>query len=228
MGDQGRAAAGEQTVRGHANASDYNWHLEIDGLACARGTACLFEGLSVALAPGEALAVRGPNGAGKTTLLRTLGGFAPALEGRILCGPAGALSEDTGARREAVAYLGHGDGLKGAMSAAETVAFWARLFGGRTEGVLDTVRLADRADLPVRALSAGQRRRLALARLLVCRRPVWLLDEPAVSLDDRSIGLLERLIADHRARGGIAVVALHGGLALPDALIARIGGEAAA
>ncbi len=207
-----------------APADRFDHLLVAEDVACARGGQALFEGFGVRLAPGEALTVMGPNGSGKTTLLRCLAGFGEPLAGRVLCGPDGALGETGAERLLATALLGHDNGLKPALSPRETVAFWAALFEqpADPDAVLARVRLTARADLPVRVLSAGQRRRLALARLLVSARPIWILDEPATALDDTSTALLETLLAEHRARGGVVVAALHQPLRLERAKRCRL------
>ena len=172
--------------------------LRVIDLAIARGGVPLLEGVSFALGPGEGLVLRGPNGVGKTSLLRTLAGLQPPLAGRIE------------APEDVAAIAGHADGVKPQLTTAENLAFWARVFGTReTAPALAAFDLAPLADRPARDLSAGQRRRLGLARLLVTGRPLWLLDEPTVSLDAASTGLLEAAIDAHLAAGGAALVSTH-------------------
>ena len=172
--------------------------LKVTDLACARGGLNVLEGVSFEVAPGAALVLRGPNGSGKTTLLRTLAGLQPEVSGTI----SGA--DDT------VAYAGHSDGLKGTLSVAENLLFWASLFGsGEIGAALDAFDLGDLVERPAQALSAGQKRRLGLARLLVTGRPVWVLDEPTVSLDVAAVGLFGRAVARHLEAGGLAVIATH-------------------
>ncbi len=168
----------------------------VEGLAVVRGGVPLLEGVGFALRAGEALALRGPNGVGKTSLLRTVAGLQPPLAGRI--------------ESEEAAFAGHADGVKGQLTVAENLAFWSRVFrGGRIGPAMEAFGLADLADRPARDLSAGQRRRLGLARLLVTGRPLWLLDEPTVSLDAASTALLTAALDAHRAGGGGALISTH-------------------
>lgn len=172
--------------------------LGVRGLACARGGVPLLEGLDFAVRAGEALILRGPNGCGKTTLLRTLAGLQPPLAGRI------------DAPADSIAYAGHADGLKATLTAGENLRFWANIHGGDTIGpALEAMELTPLRDREVRNLSAGQKRRLGLARLLVTGRPIWMLDEPTVSLDTASVALFARAVHAHLAAGGVAVVATH-------------------
>lgn len=170
----------------------------VTDLACARGGVPVLAGVGLRLLPGCVLVLRGPNGIGKTTLLRTIAGLQPPLSGRIV------MAED------AVAYGAHADGLKAVLSVAENLTFWARLFGRRDIApALAAYDLGALADRPAQALSAGQKRRLGLARLLVTGRPVWLLDEPTVSLDAAAVRLFAAALAGHLAAGGGAIVATH-------------------
>ena len=182
--------------------------LSVQDLAVARGGLRTVEGVSFDLHAGEALVLRGPNGLGKTTLLRAIAGLQAPVAGRIT------LPDD------AVAYAAHADGLKPALTAAENLAFWARVFGGggidRALAAMDLGALAHR---PAAALSAGQKRRLGLARLMVTGRPLWVLDEPTVSLDAASVARFARMLADHMAQGGAALIATHIDLGLPQARI---------
>jgi heme exporter protein A len=178
----------------------------VSNLAVARGGVTVLQGVSFAVGPGEALTLRGPNGSGKTTLLRTLAGLQPPVAGVIDLAP------------DSVAYAAHADGLKSALTVAENLAFWAAIYGG---GAVDPALMAlDLHRLQGRRggeLSAGQKRRLGLARLLVTGRPLWLLDEPTVSLDAASVGLFLRVLEAHLATGGAALIATHIDLALPTA-----------
>lgn len=182
--------------------------LSVRDLAVARGGLRAVEGLSFALHAGQALVLRGPNGIGKTTVLRTLAGLQPAVAGEIETPSDG------------LAYAGHADGLKSALSVAENLRFWSDVFGGPgIEAALDRMNLRDLASRPAHALSAGQKRRLGLARLLVTGRPVWLLDEPTVSLDAASVALFAGVLRDHLGQGGAALIATHIDLGLPEAEI---------
>lgn len=172
--------------------------LAVHDLAVARGGLRTVEGVSFTLAAGQALILRGPNGIGKTTLLRTVAGLQPPVTGRI------EMAED------AVAYAAHADGLKGALTVAENLRFWAQVFGGGdVAGALAAMDLAALADRPAAALSAGQKRRLGLARLVVSRRPLWVLDEPTVSLDAASVTRFADMVHGHLAGGGAALIATH-------------------
>jgi len=172
--------------------------LKVADLACARGGITVLEGVSFEVLRGSALVLRGMNGSGKTTLLRTLAGLQPAVSGTVL------------GAEDAVAYAGHADGLKGTLSVAENLSFWASLFGFRDiSAALDAFGLNGLVDRPAQSLSAGQKRRLGLARLLVTGRPIWLLDEPTVSLDVTAVGLFETAVQRHLESGGVAVIATH-------------------
>ena len=186
--------------------------LSVRDLACARGGLPLLEGVSFSLVPGQALVLRGPNGCGKTTLLRSIAGLQPVLAGQIETAP------------EAIAYAAHADGIKATLSVAENLQFWAAIFG--TSGIdaaLDQMNLRRLRDRAAQHLSAGQKRRLALARLLVTARPVWVLDEPTVSLDAASVALFAAVVRGHLADGGVALMATHIDLGLPEADILDLG-----
>lgn len=179
-------------------------------LACVRGGRVLFEGLSFDLVPGALMAVLGPNGCGKSSLLRLLAG--------LLRPEAGTLMFSGGGEGEGRAhYLAHADALKPADSLRETLRFWAALTGGgghpaRLEEAAETVGLAHLLDVPVQLLSAGQRRRAGLARLLLAPRALWLLDEPTAALDRAGETLLGALMRGHLAKGGAIAAATHGDL----------------
>lgn len=187
-----------------------------DALACRRGGRLVFSGLSFRLAGGDALVLRGPNGSGKTTLLRLMAGLAQPFVGTLRWDDR-ALDVDFGRQ---VRFIGHLDAIKPALTARENLAFWAALFGAApsdVEGALAVFDLGHLADFPARLFSAGQRHRLALARLKLGRAPLWLLDEPANTLDDASLKALTRVIATHRNAGGMVVIASHGEALASDA-----------
>jgi heme exporter protein A len=187
-------------------------------LACDRGERRVFAGVRFDIGAGDALAVVGANGAGKSTLLRLLAGLLPLAAGTLLWNGA-AVGDDPEAHRARLHYLGHLDAIKPALTPAETLAFHARLRGQPADrsavtAALAALGLARLADLPGRFLSQGQRRRAALARLLVAPASLWLLDEPTNGLDADSLGRLTEIIDNHRAAGGMIVAATHGGLDL--------------
>jgi heme exporter protein A len=175
-------------------------------VSCERGGRFLFRGLSFRLSPGEAITVLGPNGAGKTSLLRIIAGLLPPAEGMIALEGAG------GPVAEACHFLGHLDGVKGALTVAENLDFSRALLGGEgtsAETALARLGLGALSGLPAHVLSAGQRRRLALARLLAALRPIWLLDEPTAALDAAGKEVLADMIGEHRAGGGMVIAATH-------------------
>lgn len=205
--------------------------LVAENLVLSRAGRTIIDGLSFRLDGGQALLLTGPNGSGKTTLLRALAGFLAPTAGAIRIADA----PDERERAELSHFVGHLDGLKSHFTVAENLAFWAAFLdakgGGaqreRLEAALDRFDLAALADIPAGYLSAGQKRRLALARLGVAERPIWLLDEPTVSLDTASVALLIKAIAEHVAAGGLAAVATHVPLALEGAREIRLGAAAA-
>lgn len=189
--------------------------LTAEKLACARGERRLFDSLSFRVRAGQALAVEGANGSGKTSLLRLIAGFLAPTGGRILVKTAASESDDAEERGRLVGWLGHLDGLKPQLTVHEQLGFFAPLYGQPVDpAVLEQVGLARQAELPCRYLSAGQRRRLALARLLVSRRPLWLLDEPFAALDVAGQALVAQLMARHCGEGGIIIAATHDPLGL--------------
>ena len=180
---------------------------------CVRGGRETFSGVDFEACSGEALAVTGPNGAGKTSLLRLIAGLLTAADGSI--GLEGGETELT--LPEQAHYLGHRDALKSALSVMENLSFWRDFLGGEafdTRASLAAVGLDHAAHLPAAYLSAGQRRRLSIARLLVVRRPVWLLDEPANALDTAGQSMFAALMGDHLARGGLIIAATHAPLGI--------------
>ncbi|TVS01165.1 MAG: heme ABC exporter ATP-binding protein CcmA [Rhodobacteraceae bacterium] len=180
--------------------------LHVHDLTCARGGLPVLEGVSFTLAPGEALILRGPNGCGKTTLLRTIAGLQPSIAGEIE------------APSDSIAYAAHADGIKAVLSVTENLQFWAETFGtASVEAAIDQMNLRALATRPAQTLSAGQKRRLGLARLLVTGRPIWALDEPTVSLDTDSVALFAGVVRAHLEQGGMALIATHINLGLPEA-----------
>ncbi len=180
------------------------------GLACLRGDRLLFRGLGFAVAPGAALVLTGPNGSGKSSLLRMLAGLLPPTAG-ALTWDGTPVSEAAEAQRARVHYLGHRDAIKPTLTVAEMVALHGQLRGGARDvtAALDALGIGDLADAPGRHLSAGQRRRVGLARLLVAPAPIWLLDEPTVGLDDAALAAFRTIAAAHRRAGGAIVAATH-------------------
>lgn len=199
-------------------------------LVCVRSGRLVFRGVGFALESGGALLLTGPNGSGKSSLLRLMAGLLPAAGGRLEW--RGAPVGEAG-MPEAL-YVGHLDAVKPVLTVAEHLSFWASLDDGgegddvaaRVRTALDGFGLGGLAGLPGRVLSAGQRRRLNLARLVVARAALWLLDEPTVSLDRAGIAQLEAAIARHRAAGGAVVASTHADLAMPGADLLVLGGRA--
>lgn len=196
--------------------------LSADNLACSRGGRTVFSGLSFALAGGEALVVTGRNGAGKSSLLRVIGGLVRIAGGRLALTD----GEADASIAEQAHYLGHHDALKPALSVGENLSFWAAFLGDGRESVepaLAAVGLGPLAGLPAAYLSAGQRRRLSIARLVAVKRPIWLLDEPTSALDAPSQGRLAELMRGHLAGGGMIVAAAHGPIGLEAPRELRLG-----
>lgn len=195
--------------------------LEARDLACIRGENAVFAGLSFHLPAGGALLLTGANGAGKSSLLRVLGGLLPAAAGVVLWDGADALA-DRALHAHRLRYLSHQDALKPTLTLRENLLFAAQAQGGDIPAALESVGLAALADLPARVLSAGQRRRLALARLALAPAALWLLDEPTTGLDAASVEKLGELLARHRGAGGMVVAATHLPLPLSDAAELRL------
>ena len=181
--------------------------LKVENLACTRGDLRVLSGVTFNLPAGQALVLRGPNGSGKTTLLRTLAGLTPPAQGQI---------HGIG---EELAYAGHADGIKSQLSVVENLNFWASVFGtDRVDQALAAFDLTALRGRQAQYLSAGQKRRLGLSRLLVTGRKIWLLDEPTVSLDSANTQVFASVIAAHLAGGGAAVIATHIDLGLSAAI----------
>jgi heme exporter protein A len=192
-------------------------------LACHRGGRDVFAGLSFALASGEALSITGRNGAGKSSLLRTIVGLVRPAQGKL--GLEGGDPELTIA--EQAHYLGHQDALKPSLTVAENLRFWVGFLGTQAADIhpaLTAVGLDELAGLPAAYLSAGQRRRLSIARLVAVKRPIWLLDEPTSTLDASAQDRLAGLMRTHLAGGGLIMAATHGGIGLESARELRLGG----
>lgn len=192
-----------------------------EDIACQRGGREVFTALSFAVDNGEALLVTGRNGAGKSSLLRTIAGLVRLSGGRLTL--QGGEAESTTA--EQAHYVGHQDAVKGALSVAENLTFWSSYLGGKRDvrAALKAVDLDDLADLPAAYLSAGQRRRLSLARLAAVKRPLWLLDEPTTALDAQAQKALADLMSKHLRSGGLIVAASHGPIGISGARELRLG-----
>ena len=198
-----------------------------EGLTSIRGGRALFAGLSFAVGGGEALVLLGPNGSGKTTLIRTLAG--------LLSPAAGSVRVDGGDAERGVGeqchYVGHLNALKSSLTVQENATFWCRFLGGRRDGLdaaLTAFGLAGMRDMPVAYLSAGQKRRLGLARVLLAERAIWLLDEPTVSLDRAAQEALARAVEGHLRGGGLVIAATHVPLGLSKARELHLGSTAEA
>jgi heme exporter protein A len=184
--------------------------LVVSNLTCIRGERVLFRDLSFSAAAGQVLAVEGPNGVGKTSLLRMIAGFLSPAAGTIQHKAPDEIS-DPEERGKLVGWLGHQEGAKPQLTPAEVLTFFAHLYGSEADvtAALTAAGLARCADLPCQYLSAGQKKRLALARLTLARRPLWLLDEPLAALDASGKTFAAGLIAAHCASGGMALAATH-------------------
>nr|WP_221211448.1 heme ABC exporter ATP-binding protein CcmA [Sphingomonas pseudosanguinis] len=183
--------------------------MSLTRVACARGGRLLFAGVSLDLAPGEAMIVTGPNGIGKSSLLRVAAGLLAPFDGIVV-------------RSAPVALMTDDLALDAERTLADVLTFWARLDRGgaareRVAAAIETVGLSPIAGIPVRLLSTGQRRRAALARVLASQVPLWLLDEPGNGLDSAGLAMLEQVIARHRAGGGAVVLTTHQPLSVPGA-----------
>jgi heme exporter protein A len=202
--------------------------LTAENLIIRRGSRVVIDGLSFDTKSGEALLLTGPNGAGKTTLLRSIAGFLQPASGTIsLMG--GDAEAEVG---EQAHFVGHANGIKSGLTVRENLEFWCNYLGGaadrrsrreRVESALEQLQLMSLEDIPAAYLSAGQRRRLGLCRLLVADRPLWLLDEPTVSLDAASVRMIARIVHDHLTAGGLVLAATHLPLGLEGARELRLG-----
>ena len=191
-------------------------------LVCIRGGREVFSGLEFDLGGGEALVVAGRNGAGKSSLLRMIAGFVPVAGGRIELQD----GDEELTLAEQAHYLGHQDAFKPSLSVFENLNFWTRYLGGgglASQTALETVGLGALAELPAAYLSAGQRRRLSIARLVAVKRPIWLLDEPTSALDRAAQERLTELMTEHLAGGGLIVAAAHGSIGLSRVRELRLG-----
>lgn len=194
--------------------------MTVEDLSCVRGGRVVFSGLSFQASAGTPTLLRGPNGVGKSTLLRVLAGLLPAASGSAQLGEARLANRS--AFQELVTYAGHLDAVKPALTIRQNLAIWAGIHGtgpAEVDAALGRFGLDHIADRPTVQCSAGQKRRLGLARLMVIDRPLWLLDEPTVSLDADSSRLVAHLIREHCARGGLALVATHVDLGIEDACV---------
>jgi heme exporter protein A len=190
-------------------------------LTCLRGDRLVFTGLDFRVAPGEALVLLGPNGSGKSSLLRMMAGLLRPFRGHLAWDGV-PVAENPDGHRASIHYVGHLDAVKPVLTASENLAFWAGLNGtgdphARALAALDRFGVPQIAGVPGRYLSAGQKRRLTLARVLAAPAPLWLLDEPSVALDRAAVALLEGIIAEHRADGGMVVLSTHADIATPGA-----------
>lgn len=188
-------------------------------LNCRRGGRMVFAGLSFAIKSGEALVLRGPNGSGKTTLLRLMAGLARATQGTLNWNGAD-IADDLPAHGANLAFAGHLDAVKPALTVRENLRFWANIRGvdeQRITRALAVFSLTHLADMPGRVLSAGQRHRVALARVAMNGAPLWLLDEPTNTLDDAALSALQQALQTHLSQGGMIVMASHGDALLPQA-----------
>lgn len=194
------------------------------GLACRRGGRLVFAGLNFSVASGEAIVLRGPNGSGKTTLLRLMAGLTRMSGGQLAWN--GTEIDDFEAHSARLRFVGHLDAVKPALTVAENLEFWRNLWGDPLQDVhraAQKLGLGPLSDFPARLLSAGQRHRLSLARLLVAPAPLWLLDEPGNALDESSLQALAAIIADHRTRGGMVMIASHGATVVDSGAVLDVG-----
>lgn len=187
-----------------------------ENLSCIRGGRLVFRDVGFRVEAGQALSLEGPNGAGKSSLLRMIAGFLSPASGAIRLTNDGADISDGEERGNFIGWLGHHDAAKPQLTPRETLRFFAELYGanGDIDAALEEVGLSRARDLPCQYLSAGQKKRLSLARLKLSARPLWLLDEPLAALDSAGKSLAAQFIASHCASGGIAIVATHEALGI--------------
>ena len=191
-------------------------------LLCVRGERNVFARIGFALDEGQALVLRGSNGSGKSSLLRLMAGLLRPVKGTIDWDGT-SVAGDPDAHNRRLHYVGHLDAVKPALSVSENLAFWSALWRGQAKAdavnrALARFGLASLADIPARMLSAGQKRRLALSRLIASPAALWLLDEPTIGLDADSVAVLRDVIQEHLGEGGLAVIATHGDLAITGAI----------
>lgn len=208
-------------ARAKPTAVTHDLSLACTDLAPARAGRVVAEGVSFSLSPGGALVLRGANGSGKTSVLRAVAGLA-SYGGRVAFAEGAAPADPGEVRARRVHLLAAGEGLADRLTAAETLAFWVGLHGADAAGILARVGLSEAETTPAGRLSAGQRRRLGLARLLLAPRALWLLDEPLSGLDEGGRALLLDAVATHRAEGGIVLMATHEADGLPGAPVLRL------
>ncbi|BAO43464.1 cytochrome c biogenesis heme-transporting ATPase CcmA [Thiolapillus brandeum] len=200
--------------------------LEVIDLQCTRGDRHLFSGVDFTLSEGELLHLHGHNGSGKTTLLRTLCGLVSPTQGEV-CWRGTPIRRQRDEYAAELLYLGHKNGLKDDLTGIENLLMACRMSGLKVAedqawNVLEKMGLRGHEDLPARVLSQGQQKRVALARLLLSRAPLWILDEPFVGLDIAAVALLEKVVADHVAGGGLAVLTTHQEVALTSGKVKRL------
>ena len=194
--------------------------LELSNLACRRGGRLLFSGMDLSLTEGDAALITGPNGSGKSSLLRVIAGLIQPLQGQIHWEGQNAVKFSDNFR-SAIRYVGHSDGLQPVLSVLENLKYWSQLYGSsqdleKLNRGLESVGLFDLSELPARVLSAGQRRRLALAKAIATDGRLWLFDEPTVALDRQSVNRIETAISEFRASGGIVIASTNAPLNLSD------------
>jgi heme exporter protein A len=190
-----------------------------ENLHCIRGERTVFSGLEFSASAGSALILRGPNGSGKSSLLRLMAGLLRPASGTLFR-DGQSIEDDPEYHRSSLHYVGHHDAIKTVLTVSENLSFWAGVRGetNSVDTALQRFGLSPFADTTARLLSAGQRRRLNLARIAASPAPLWLLDEPATALDSASTAALVELIGEHRASGGIAIMSTHTDLGIPDSI----------